>query len=200
MSNRTADAVLNFDKVLNVTRKSKIVNMQDLQYPIGKFAPKESYSFDEIKANIKILVDFPALLKASTATISEAALETPYRPEGWTARQVIHHIADSHANMYIRVKCALTEENPTIKGYNEGDWAKLPDSKLPIDSSLAIIEGLHQRVTSLFESMQEADFQRTFYHNGYQRTYVLANVVALYAWHSMHHLKHIEISIAAAKS
>lgn len=174
--------------------------MQHLQYPIGKFEHGKTYSFDEIKANIKILADFPALLKATASQLTDAALETPYRPDGWTARQVIHHVADSHANMYIRVKCALTEENPTIKGYSEGDWAKLPDSKLPIDASLAIIEGLHLRIVALLESLEESDFQKTYYHNGYQRSYALDSVVALYAWHSMHHLKHLELSIEAAKS
>jgi hypothetical protein len=167
--------------------------MENLKYPIGKFDNTKEYPLESLSEAINYLEDFPKLLRELSNDLSDDILDTPYRPNGWTARQVVHHIADSHANMYIRVKCALTEVNPTIKGYSEGEWAKLPDSKLPIESSLKIIEGLHERLVFLFKDMKQEDFEKTFYHNGYQRTYILRNVIALYRWHSEHHLEHIKL-------
>ena len=144
---------------------------------------------------INYLEDFPKMLRELTHDLSDDILELTYRPEGWSIRQVVHHLADSHSNMYIRVKCALTEENPTIKGYSESDWALLADSKLPIESSLKIVEGLHERLVYIFRNLKQEDFEKTFYHNGYQRTYILRNVIALYRWHSEHHLAHIKLAL-----
>lgn len=169
--------------------------MENLQYPIGRFDNTKEVSPSELKKAIAYLAAFPKILNELTSNLSDEVLDKTYRPDGWSIRQVVHHIADSHGNMFIRLKCALTEENPTIKGYSEGAWANLSDSKLPITVSLPIIEGLHIRLNSLLNSMSEADFEKTFYHPGYQRTYVLKGVVALYAWHSEHHLEHIKIAI-----
>ncbi|MEO8794912.1 MAG: YfiT family bacillithiol transferase, partial [Daejeonella sp.] len=117
---------------------------------------------------------------------------TPYRPEGWTVRQVIHHLADSHMNAFIRFKLALTESNPTITPFDESLWADLPDGKKsPIDSSLKIIEGLHFRWTALLNSLSEDQFQRTYFHPDHGKKWTLENVLALYSWHSSHHLAHI---------
>ncbi|MBK6978693.1 MAG: putative metal-dependent hydrolase [Cytophagaceae bacterium] len=172
--------------------------MEELKYPIGKFDATKEYDYDSALAALDYLKDFPKTLRGITANMTEKQLDTAYRPEGWTARQVVHHIADSHANMYIRVKLALTEENPTIKGYNEAEWAKLMDSKLPIEDSLLIIEGLHNRLFHLLKNESPEVFEKTFYHNGYQRTYILKNVLNLYKWHSQHHLEHIKIAIKNA--
>ncbi len=122
--------------------------------------------------------------------LSDAQLDTPYRDGGWTVRQVVHHLADSHANSVIRFKLALTEDWPTVKPYDEAAWARLPDSCLPIDGSLVFIGALHARWVALLESMQEADFQRGFNHPELGRQN-LATSLALYEWHSRHHTAHI---------
>ena len=167
------------------------MNFDSLKYPIGKFEQGVQYTSADTRSHIKVLEKFPQRLKALTAKLTDSQLDTVYRPDGWTVRQVVHHIADSHANMYIRVRCALTEENPTIKGYSEGLWALLPDNKLPVKSSLQIIEGLHKRAVTLFKSLDKKALKKTFFHNGYQKTYEIKTVIALYAWHSEHHYQHI---------
>jgi DinB superfamily len=167
------------------------MDLEPLKYPIGKFEHREKYSASEIRANIKVLDKFPAKLKALTSKLTENQLDTPYRPEGWTVRQVVHHLADSHANMFLRTIWAITENNPTIKGYNEADWAKLPDHFMPIKPSLLIIEGLHKRMVFLLKSLDKKDLKKTYYHAGYQKSYEIQDVIALYAWHCNHHYAHI---------
>ncbi len=170
------------------------MDLEKLRYPIGKFDIEKIYSFAEILDAKAVLASFPEKLNALCAILSDAQLDTPYRPDGWTARQVVHHMADSHMHMYTRVKFALTENNPTIKGYDEVVWANLPDCKLPIKSSLHIIEGLHSRLCALLDTLSEEDFKKTFFHAGYNRDYVLNKVIPLYAWHSRHHYEHVKIS------
>jgi uncharacterized damage-inducible protein DinB len=132
----------------------------------------------------------PERLRAVVAGLNDNQLDTPYREGGWTVRQLVHHVADSHANSYVRVKMALTEEDPTITAYDEAAWARLPDSQMPIEVSLPLIEAVHARLVSLLESMSDADYQRTFRHP--ERGQVtLANNLALYDWHSRHHTAHI---------
>jgi hypothetical protein len=167
--------------------------MENLKYPIGRFEYGKKFSLKDTRQHIKVLDKLPTKLKKVANSLSETQLETPYRPDGWTARQVVHHIADSHINMYIRIRFALTEENPTIKGYDENDWANLPDAKLPIKASILIIEGVHKRMVALFKSLDKKQLKRTYYHSGYQKNFDVQEVIALYAWHSEHHLKHIEI-------
>ncbi|HEY1986304.1 MAG TPA: bacillithiol transferase BstA [Terracidiphilus sp.] len=162
----------------------------DLRYPIGRFRPATSYLPSDRSAHIDTLRALPDLLRDAVDGLSTEQLDTPYREGGWTVRQLVHHIADSHANCYVRFKLALTEDAPTIKPYNEAAWAQLPDSRLPIEPSLALTEGLHKRWVALLESLFEADFQRTFNHpeRGSQN---LATTLALYDWHSRHHTAHI---------
>lgn len=132
----------------------------------------------------------PAKMRAAVAGLSETQLDTPYRPEGWTVRQVVHHVPDSHMHCYIRMKWALTEDQPTIKPYNEADWAKLPDSSGPIDVSLNLLESLHARWASLMRSFTEAEWKRSFLHPELgPRT--LEQTIPLYAWHGRHHEAHI---------
>ena len=129
-------------------------------------------------------------MRAAVAGLNDSQLDTPYREGGWTVRQVVHHVADSHANSYVRFKLALTEDWPTIKPYDEAAWANLPDSRDPIDPSLVFIDGLHQRLVAVLESMNDADFERGFNHPERGRMDLATNL-ALYAWHSRHHTAHI---------
>lgn len=170
------------------------MDLEKLKFPVGRFSAPKEITAQQLEEWIGIIEEFPALLKMETDKFSDIQLDTPYRPEGWTVRQVVHHCADSHMNSFIRFKLALTEENPTIKPYNEDQWAELADTKnLPIDSSLKILEGLHHRWVVLIKSLSEADLQKTFYHPANQKTSTLATTIALYAWHSKHHLGHVKL-------
>nr|WP_249435767.1 putative metal-dependent hydrolase [Paenibacillus sp. Marseille-Q4541] len=167
------------------------MTIEDLRYPIGqeKLDPVNDANLKEWIQNINLL---PQKLKEAVNNLSEEQLNTPYRPDGWNVRQVVHHVADSHMNCFIRFKLALTENNPTIRPYEETLWAELPDAKSePIDSSLNIIEGLHTRWIILLNSLMPEDFNRTFYHPGSQKTLTLGECVRLYSWHSLHHTSHI---------
>lgn len=161
---------------------------QDLRFPIGKFDPAAYPSRTE---NINMIASLPALLRSAVDGLTEDQLDTPYRPEGWTLRQTVHHIADSHINSLCRFKLALTEdESPTIKPYMEDRWAELADSKLPVDVSLAIIDGVHTRWVELLKNMTDEDYEREFVHPE-TGSWKLEQVVGLYAWHSRHHAAHI---------
>ncbi|HEY2469367.1 MAG TPA: putative metal-dependent hydrolase [Terracidiphilus sp.] len=164
--------------------------LEHLRYPIGRFTPPSSSEPATRAEHISILRLLPANLQAAVSGLNHSQLDTPYREGGWTLRQLVHHVADSHANAYTRTKLALTEDWPTIKPYDEAAWARLPDSRLPIDGSLAMVAALHERWVALIESLSDADFQRGYNHpeSGRQN---LATVVALYAWHSRHHTAHI---------
>lgn len=162
----------------------------DLQYPVGKFQWPGSLTAGERNALIDEIAATPGKVRAAVAGLSDAQLDTPYRPGGWTARQVVHHMADSHMNSYIRTKLALTESEPTIKPYEQDLWAKLPDSTLPVEVSLNILDGLHQRWVVLLRSLSEEDFARTFVHPELGPM-VLDKNIALYAWHGRHHTAHI---------
>jgi hypothetical protein len=166
--------------------------MTSLQYPIGEFEYGKKYTASATKKNIKILEKFPAQFKKLALSLTEEQLQTPYRPEGWTAKQVIHHVADSHINMITRVKLLLTEENPTIKPYEEAEWAKLIDYDLPVKTSLNIIEGIHKRLVTILKTVDKTQLKRTYMHPETRRTFCLDEVIALYAWHSEHHYKHVE--------
>jgi hypothetical protein len=133
----------------------------------------------------------PAQFRAAVQGLTEQQLDTPYRPDGWTVRQVVHHLADSHLNAYIRFRLALTEDQPTIKPYDQSQWAELPDARTaPVETSLQLVDSLHQRLVLLLRSMSDADFARTFLHpkRGVMR---LDTCLAMYAWHSRHHAAHI---------
>lgn len=164
----------------------------DPRYPIGKFKMPETVSADDRKSMIAIIRDMPAALKMAVSGLSDSQLKVPYREGGWSSAQVVNHVADSHMNAFIRFKLALTEDNPTIKPYKEALWAEMPDGlNTDLTASFRIIEGVHQRFVMLMEHMSETDWQRTFFHPESNRTMVLDKVLALYAWHSEHHLGHI---------
>lgn len=141
-------------------------------------------------ANIQTLRLLPERLGEAVSGLTDAQLDTPYRPEGWTVRQVVHHLADSHLNGYIRFKLALTEENPVIKPYDQDAWARLPDSLLPIDGSLALVTALHGRWVALLEKLTDKDFHRSYENPKTGRTN-LAKALAMYDWHARHHTAHI---------
>jgi len=169
--------------------------MEHLQYPIGRFTAPENINDTMRQARIESIATLPQRLEAALAGITETQLDTPYRPDGWTVRQVMHHLADSHINAYCRLHLSLTEDAPTIKPYSEAKWAQLPDSQLPIKSSLEILRGLHHRWVYLLRNMSEADFQRTYIHPQYGKVYSMDTMTALYAWHGEHHLAHVKLVI-----
>lgn len=164
--------------------------LDDLRYPIGRFTPPTSFDPAVRVDHITALRLLPGSLQAAVSGLNHSQLDTPYRDGGWTVRQLVHHIADSHANAYIRTKLALTEDWPIIKPYDQDAWARLEDSNLPVDGSLAMVSAIHERWVALLESLADADFQRGYNHpeNGRQN---LATVLAIYAWHSRHHTAHI---------
>jgi uncharacterized damage-inducible protein DinB len=167
-------------------------DIEVLRYPIGKFKWPSEYSSELVRQNIRTISELPKKLIAEVGRLKEDQLETPYRPEGWTVLQTVHHIFDSHVNSYIRFKLALTEDNPTIKPYNEALWAELADSKnAPVEWSLQLIDLLHKRWVVLLQSMTDADWQKTLNHPEMGKDITLYRLVALYDWHSRHHLAHI---------
>ncbi len=170
-----------------------------LSFPIGHAQlPNDSLSAVGRTELIQQLADLPAQLTAAARNVGGERLQLPYRPGGWTGRQVIHHLADSHLNSYTRFRLALTEDNPTISPYDEHAWAELPDvAATPITVSLALLEALHTRWVSLLQHLSDAQWQRTFYHPGTKRTFTLDQALALYAWHGRHHLAHLGLLIAA---
>lgn len=165
---------------------------EQLRFPIGKFEWDGAWN-DEIKIRwIQGIAAQPAALRTVLAELGEDRLDTSYRPGGWTVRQVVHHMADSHINSFIRFKLALTEEQPVIKPYEETLWANLADSlNYPLDSSLALLDALHIRWTDLLLALSEDDYQRAFYHPGSQRLVSLREALGLYYWHGNHHIAHI---------
>lgn len=167
-----------------------MTEINDLRYPIGKFSRPASNDAATRAAHIQTLRQLSTQVRAAVNGLSDAQLDTPYRDGGWTVRQVVHHLADSHMNAFVRFKLALTEEWPAIKAYDETAWAELPDSKIPIEGSLTFIEALHDRWASLLDAMTEGDFQKGYVHpkSGRQE---LALGLAIYAWHCDHHTAHI---------
>lgn len=163
---------------------------EDLRFPIGKFDSNIEVTDELRQKYIQTISDLYENLYEAVKNLWDTQLDTPYRPEGWTVRQVVHHIADSHLNSYCRFKLALTEDVPTIRPYYEDRWAELEDSKMPIDVSMKIIEGVHSRWTSLLNSMSDDDFKRKLNHPE-SGEWTLDKFLGLYDWHSRHHLAHI---------
>lgn len=165
--------------------------MTDLRYPIGKFNPKPSITAEERQALIQQIEEAPAKLREAVKGLDNRQLDTPYREGGWTVRQVVHHLPDSHLNSYLRFKWTMTENQPTIKAYEEQLWAELVDAKSgPTEISLVLLEALHKRWVLFLRSLTPADFAKTFIHpeNGLMN---LDRLVQLYAWHGRHHVAHI---------
>ncbi|PWW29515.1 putative damage-inducible protein DinB [Cytobacillus oceanisediminis] len=162
----------------------------DLRYPIGKFNYEGEPTAELLERWIKEIEELPLELKEAVKGLNDEQLDTAYRSEGWTIRQVVHHIADSHLNSYTRFKLTLTENTPTIKLYEEGKWAKLPDSKLPVDVSLKLIEALHSRWVFLLRSLKQDELEKTFQHPDSGVVKLSINI-GIYAWHGLHHVAHI---------
>lgn len=168
------------------------IDIEFLKYPIGKFKLPEVITSQQIEEAITEIKSFPKKLFSAVSPLTPEQLDTPYRPGGWTVRQLVHHCSDSHCNAYVRFKLALTEENPQIKPYDEAAWALLEDSKLPIEPSLEMIKALHLKWGVLLDSMKEEHFSRTYFHPEKQKSQKLEEITLLYAWHSLHHLAHIQ--------
>jgi hypothetical protein len=165
--------------------------MTDLRYPIGKFTFSGSLTEDQKQKSLDDIAQAPATLRAAVKGLSQQQLDTPYRPEGWTVRQVTHHVPDSHLNAYVRFKLALTEDEPTIKPYAEDRWAQLPDTQgTPVEVSLALLDSLHDRWVRLLRSFHQEEWKRTFRHPDLGLVTLERNL-ALYAWHGRHHVAHI---------
>jgi hypothetical protein len=167
-------------------------DVPDVRYPVGRFS-EISPATDAVRREaIDEIAALPARMRAAVEGLTDAQLDTPYRPGGWTVRQVVHHVPDSHVNAYIRLKLALTEENPTIKPYDEASWATLIDSRLPVRVSLVFLESVHARWVALCRDLKPTDWRRTFMHPEYpEGPRTLDWMVQAYAWHSRHHLAHI---------
>jgi hypothetical protein len=163
----------------------------DLRYPVGEFRFPKSVSAEDLARFIEQIAEAPARLRTAVAGLADAQLDTPYRPGGWTVRQLAHHVPDSHINSYTRFRLALTEDEPVIKPYEEKRWAELPDARTaPIEMSLALLENLHARWVPLLRSLSEADWKRSFRHPELGLVSLEKNA-ALYAWHGRHHVAHI---------
>jgi hypothetical protein len=166
--------------------------MTDLQYPIGKFALQGEVTPSRLEGWITEIAEAPAQLRSAIHGLTEQQFDTPYRPEGWTVRQVLHHVPDSHLNAYVRFKLALTEDNPTIKPYEEARWAELPDTNgTQVGVSLMLLEALHRRWVILLRAMTEEQWARTYFHPEQQKSLRLDRILAMYAWHGKHHVAHI---------
>ncbi len=164
----------------------------DLQYPVGKFRFPETVSASERDVFIQQIAETPERLRAALAGLDREQLDTPYRPGGWTVRQVAHHLPDSHLNSYVRFKLAVTESEPNIKGYDEAAWAELADAKsASVETSLALLSSLHERWVMFLRSLTAEQFARGFHHSQLGRVRLDQNV-ALYAWHGRHHVAHID--------
>jgi hypothetical protein len=166
--------------------------MESLQYPIGRFEAPAHITDEMLKGYINDIRYLPSLIETAVQTLDAHQLGTPYRPGGWTVAQVVHHLADSHMNAVTRLKLALTEDNPTIKPYEEAAWAELADVKrTPINISITLLYALHARWTNLMDALPAAAWERTFVHPAQGKTFDLRTQAANYSWHGRHHLAHI---------
>lgn len=163
----------------------------DLRYPIGPYVPPDAVSAQDRARFIQQIAEAPARLRDAVRGIDAERLDTPYRPGGWTVRQVVHHLPDSHLNAYVRFKLALTEGSPTIRPYDQEAWAALPDSQGPIKDSLDLFDALHHRWVRLLGSLPDDAWGRTYFHPETQDHQRLDHVLAHYAWHGAHHIAHI---------
>jgi hypothetical protein len=168
--------------------------MEHLQYPVGRFHFDESNV--DLESSILTIKNFPDQVLSMIYELENGKMDTPYRPSGWTARQVIHHVADSHSHALLRIKCALSEDNPRIKPYEEGVYATLPDYDLPVDSALQILQGVHMRWSVILESLTASQWDRTYFHPGSQKQFSIKHAISMYDWHCRHHLGHLQICLS----
>lgn len=170
------------------------MNLEQLKYPIGRFQKPDIISKDILHKSLETISSFPSRLEKSLHKLHKDQFDIPYRPGGWTVRQVVNHCADSHMNGLMRVKLTLTENKPVIKPYLEDRWAELGDSKnSPIEPALAILRGVHERWSTLLESLNEDQWQRNFIHPESGKEISLTEITCLYAWHCEHHLGHVAL-------
>lgn len=166
--------------------------LEKLRFPIGRYEEPQEITLEELNHCISEIASFPDRLENAVRDLNEARLDTPYRPDGWTIRQVVHHCADSHLNSITRFKLALTENKPVIKPYHEGRWAELEDARtMPVEPSLLLLKGLHQRWAVLLKSLSEEQLQKAFIHPEHEKELRLLTVISIYAWHGNHHLAQI---------
>ncbi|MFM7358859.1 MAG: YfiT family bacillithiol transferase [Sediminibacterium sp.] len=164
---------------------------EELKYPIGKFKPTE-FSSENLKTALADIAVFPEDLEFAISQLDEWQLQTPYREGGWTVHQLVHHLADSHMNAFIRTKLALTEDHPTLKAYDENAWVLLKDvENVPVNVSVTLLHALHNRWLTLLKSLSTTDLQKTIYHPVSQRDMSCWFLITLYAWHGKHHIAHI---------
>lgn len=167
-------------------------DLEKLKYPIGKFETPTEYTLEYISTKIAKIESFPERLKKETIHLTDEQLDTPYRPGGWTVRQVIHHCAESHMNCFIRLKWTLTENNPVIKAYDENLWAELYDDlNMPIQPTISLLEGLHFRLGYLMKNLSQTELEKSFIHPENNSEYRIKQIIGSYAWHGEHHLAHI---------
>lgn len=168
------------------------MELENLRYPIGKFNAQTDYSIKEIKSSIQVISALPSKIIDLTTGWEDYKMNTPYREEGWTVKQLIHHIADSHINAYCITHLALTEDNPVIKTYDEKAWAELPDgSAAPVEISIQLIRYVHLRWVILLSSLDEKQLKKTYFHPVSKNTVSLSEMISMYAWHSEHHYQHM---------
>ena len=166
--------------------------LEVLQYPIGRFDKPRDPSPADVAGWIEELAAAPAALRAAVAGLTAAQLDTPYREGGWTLRQVVHHVADSHINGYVRIRLALTEETPTVRGYDQPAWGELADARRePVETSLALLDGLHARIVALARTLTPDELKRGYVFPDRPRTMAVDTTLAMYAWHSQHHTAHV---------
>ncbi len=170
---------------------------ETLRYPVGKFQPKDSYSAEEIQKFITAIEAGPQKISETFSKLSAKQLDTPYREGGWTARQVLHHLADSHMHAYIRFKWTLTEDSPTIKAYNEKLWAETYETAQDPALSVNLLNALHTKWITLLRSLKPSDYSRYFVHPETGKQVRLDRLTATYAWHSEHHLGHLKIILGS---
>ena len=169
--------------------------MEHLQYPIGKYI-EQPFSQQQLRERLLDIQTLPMHVEHAILNLDEAELQTPYRPGGWTKAQVVHHIADSHMNAYIRFKLGLTEDNPTIKPYDEKAWAEMADTKnLPINISITLLFSLHLRLHEILKNVKEEEWNRTIFHPEHQKQMTLWYLLGMYAWHGRHHVAHLRITL-----
>ena len=162
----------------------------DLRYPIGPVVRVAALSPANRAARIAEIADLPRAIQAAVTGLADAQLDTPYRDAGWTVRQVVHHLADSHVNAFVRIKWALTEKDPVIKPYHEQEWAELPDAQLPVDVSLRLLDAVHERWVALLRALPEASFALPCQHPE-SGPHTVDMAIGIYAWHGRHHTAHI---------
>ena len=162
----------------------------DVRYPIGSFQYDGEMDMEVVNKWVKEIEELPRMLQDAVKDLDDEQLDTPYRLDGWMIRQVIHHLADSHMNAYIRLKLALTEESPVVKTYDETKWAELNDYQFPVEGSLLLLEGLHKRWAELLRTLSQSEMEKTFTHPELGEVLIYKNI-GMYAWHGKHHLAHI---------